>query len=130
MAMRRSKAIKKFTRIVAHNAHLYIRARSRNASAHAGASVGSWDERSMKEASECIDWKAACPEGESGPNNTYGQAFFYGIGVCNGVSAHRLSYITYVGDIPEGATMGHSCGRKSCITPSHIFIKEIQQEDE
>lgn len=74
----------------------------------------------MNKATECIDWKAACPE--EGEPVGYGQASFYGVGICSAVRADRLSYATYVGEVPEGSAVKHSCGRKSCVTPRHLFL--------
>lgn len=34
--------------------------------------------------------------------------------------AHRLSYSTYVGDIPEGFSVLHSCDTPRCINPEHL----------
>lgn len=36
------------------------------------------------------------------------------------VSAHRLSYETFVGPIPKGLTIDHLCRTKLCINPDHL----------
>lgn len=36
------------------------------------------------------------------------------------IKAHRLSYQTFVGPIPEGLTLDHLCENKACINPAHL----------
>lgn len=33
---------------------------------------------------------------------------------------HRLSYFTYIGDIPEGLSILHRCDTPACIAPEHL----------
>ena len=37
-----------------------------------------------------------------------------------GHQAHRVSYETFIGEIPEGLTIDHLCENKICINPDHL----------
>jgi len=39
-----------------------------------------------------------------------------------GMAAHRVSYRTFVGPIPEGAHVLHKCDVPMCINPQHLTI--------
>jgi hypothetical protein len=36
--------------------------------------------------------------------------------------AHRLAYMTWVGDVPEGQYVLHKCDNPPCIEPSHLYV--------
>jgi hypothetical protein len=38
-------------------------------------------------------------------------------------NAHRVSYMIYKGEIPEGMTVHHICHNKKCVNPNHLELK-------
>lgn len=41
--------------------------------------------------------------------------------------AHRLTYTMYVGDIPEGMFILHSCRNRHCVAPHHLRPGTVQE---
>lgn len=38
--------------------------------------------------------------------------------------AHRLAYQLIAGPIPAGMFVRHTCGRRSCVRPDHLFLSD------
>ena len=61
--------------------------------------------------------ESGCWEWSGGRNDrNYGQVRFGG----KMTRAHRLSYETYIGEIPSGMVVRHICDNPPCINPAHL----------
>lgn len=43
-------------------------------------------------------------------------------GVKRSYTAHRLSYLLHVGEIPNGQVVRHMCTNKGCCNPDHLTL--------
>lgn len=52
------------------------------------------------------------------PFEPYGRIWVRG----SSIAAHRASWLTYRGEIPEGMLVCHKCDTPLCINPDHLFL--------
>lgn len=68
--------------------------------------------------SGCIEWTG------TGNGNGYGHLRLPGKVERSSTKhkAHRISYMLFIGDIPEGLHVMHSCDNRRCVKPEHLSV--------
>lgn len=70
----------------------------------------------------CVEWTAATINNSS--NNKYG---LMKVDSRRLALAHRISYELFIGEIPSGATIDHTCSNTICVNPGHLEPVTIRE---
>lgn len=60
----------------------------------------------------CWNWTAGLNSYGYGQIRVEGKSF----------KAHRIAYLLWVGEIPEGLTIDHLCRNRRCVNPAHLEV--------
>jgi hypothetical protein len=72
---------------------------------------------STPDAKGCWQWDGALKD-----QKTYGRVTWTGSGGRRVVGAHQLSFTAFVGPVPRGHVVRHTCHNPRCVNPDHLVV--------
>lgn len=80
--------------------------------------IGKYLKNNTRWEGDCLIWTAKCKPDGYGVTQTKKLSGKYK----KIVAAHRLAYTYYLGDIPEGMFVMHSCDNPPCVSIAHLSL--------